>query len=160
MLEAFEELCNFLNDKNIVGEEGWSFNHPVCGFRPEQIERILELGKAGGPVQWLARLTEAERMAMIMAFMDWDRIRMREFRSRYPKSFMKWEPDEEEALLEMYSQKVSWRTLSSHFGRNINAIKLRLQHLGVDLGEEAGRARYLHRPGSRAAVAEGERMVE
>ena len=67
----------------------------------------------------------------------------------------------DEALLEMYAHKPSWRSLSSHFGRNINAIKLRLQHLGVDLGAEAGRARYLQRPGSRAAAAvEVERQVE
>ena len=160
MLEALEEVAGLLDDKEVAGEDGWSFNRSVCGFKPEQLEKISTMGKAGGPAVWLSCLTEGEKMAMMMAFMDWDRLRMQEFRSKYPKSFMKWEPDEEEALLEMYAHKPSWRALSSHFGRNINAIKLRLQHLGVDLGAEAGRARYLRRPGSHAAEAEAELQTE
>ena len=161
MLEALEELAGLLNDKEIAGEDGWAFNRSVCGFKPEQMEKVCTIGKAGGPATWLSCLTEGEKMAMLMSFMDWDRVRMQEFRSRYPKSFMKWEPAEEEALLEMYAHRPSWRALSSHFGRNINAIKLRLQHLGVDLGAEAGRARYLRRPGTNAAAAqEAERQTE
>ena len=160
MLEALEELAGLLDDKEVAGEEGWVFNRPACGFKPEQLEKVSAMGKAGGPAEWLSSLTEGEKMAMMMSFMDWDRLRMKEFRSRYPKSFMKWEPAEEEALLEMYAHKPSWRALSSHFGRNINAIKLRLQHLGVDLGAEAGRARYLHRPGSHAAAAGAEGLAE
>ena len=161
MLEAMEELSGLLNDKEIAGEEGWSFNRSVCGFKPEQLEKICTIEKAGGPVTWLSCLTEGEKMGLMMSFMDWDRLRMQEFRSRYPKSFTRWEPAEDEALLEMYAHRPSWRALSSHFGRNINAVKLRLQHLGVDLGAEAARARYLRRPGTRAAAAaEGERSVE
>ena len=156
MLEALEELSGLLNDREIAGEEGWSFNRSVCGFKPEQLEKISTIEKAGGPVTWLSCLTEGEKMGLMMSFMDWDRLRMQEFRSRYPKSFTKWDPSEDEALLEMYAHRPSWRALSSHFGRNINAVKLRLQHLGVDLGAEARRARYLRRPGTRAAVsAEG-----
>ena len=162
MLEAVEELSGLLNDKEIAGEEGWSFNRSVCGFKPEQMEKICTIVNAGGPVTWLSCLTEGEKNGLMMSFLDWDRLRMQEFRSRYPKSFTKWEPAEDEALLEMYAHKPSWRAMSSHFGRNINAIKLRLQHLGVDLGAEAGRARYLRRPGSHAAAATegGERQVE
>ena len=159
MLEAFEELSVFLNDRNLSGEEGWTFNRQVCGFRPEQMERIY--GMAGEPVAWLSGLTEGEKFALMMAFMDWDRLRMKEFRNRYPRSFTKWDPAEDEALLEMYPNRTSWRELSSHFGRNVNAVKLRLQHLGVDLGAEAGRARYLRRPGTRAAaMAEAGNKVE
>lgn len=152
MLEAFEELSDFLNDKGLSGAEGWTFNRQAGGFRPEQIEKIYEMGKAGEPVVWLSGLTEGERFALMMAFMDWDRLRMKEFRNRYPRSFTKWEPAEDEALLEMYPNRASWRELSSRFGRNVNAVKLRLQHLGVDLGAEAGRARYLRRPGTHAAA--------
>jgi hypothetical protein len=161
MLEAFEELSDFLNDEHLSGVEGWTFNRQVCGFRPEQMEKIYELAKSVDPVLWLSGLTEGEKFALMMAFMDWDRLRMKEFRTRYPRSFTKWEPAEDEALLEMYPQRTSWRELSSHFGRNVNAVKLRLQHLGVDLGAEAGRARYLRRPGTRAAaMAEAESKEE
>lgn len=161
MLEAFEELSDFLNDEHLSGVEGWTFNRQVCGFRPEQMEKIYEMAKSGEPVVWLTGLTEGEKFALMMAFMDWDRLRMKEFRAKYPRSFTKWEPAEDEALLEMYPQRTSWRDLSSHFGRNVNAVKLRLQHLGVDLGAEAGRARYLRRPGTRAAaMAEAESKEE
>ena len=153
MLEAFEELSDVLNEKDLSGEEGWTFNRSVCSFRPEQVEKIMEIGKFREPVVWLSSLTEGEKMAMMMAFMDWDRLRMQEFRDKYPRSFTKWEPAEDEALLEMYSRRLPWQAISGHFGRNVNAVKLRLQHLGVDLGAEAGRARYLRRPGSRAAAA-------
>ena len=161
MLEAFEELSDYLNDEHLSGAEGWTFNRQVCGFRPEQMEKIYEMAKSGEPVVWLTGLTEGEKFALMMAFMDWDRLRMKEFRNRYPRSFTKWEPAEDEALLEMYPQRTSWRELSSHFGRNVNAVKLRLQHLGVDLGAEAGRARYLRRPGTHAAaVAAAENKEE
>ena len=29
MLEAFEELSDFLNDKGLSGAEGWTFNRPA-----------------------------------------------------------------------------------------------------------------------------------
>ena len=60
----------------------------------------------------------------------------------------------------MYAGGSTWRALSNHFGRNVNAIKLRLQHLGIDLGADAASARFPRRtviaaPRGQAAQAPG-----
>ena len=145
MLDALTELSEYLNGVGEEAGDGLLFDRPVCGFRPEQLEKVCAMGKENKLVSWMSVLPEVERMALMMSFLDWDRLRLQEFRQKYPKSFTKWEADEDEALLEMYPKKKSWRELSSHFGRNVNAVKLRLQHLGVDLGAEAGRARFMRR---------------
>jgi hypothetical protein len=142
MLEALTEVCDFLKVEEAENDEGWAFDRSVCGFKPAQLSGVYAHGKDGDLVSWVAELPEVERMGLLMAFLDWDRVRMLDFRTRYPNSFMRWEQADDESLLEMYASKPSWSTLSRHFGRNVNAIKLRLQHLGVDLGSEAGRSRY------------------
>lgn len=125
--------------------EEWEFNRSVCGFRPEQLERVILNRDSDGLRNWLSEIPEQDRLSLLMALMDWERMRMKDFRTRYPNSFTKWSAADDETLLELYSGGTSWRTLSDHFGRNVNAIKLRLQFLGVDLGAEAGRPRFPRR---------------
>ena len=141
MMDALTELNEVLNN-DLQPDEGWEFDRAVCGFRPEQLEKVYLCGDAERMVHWVSGMAEQERMSLLVAFLNWDKLRMNDFRSRYPNSFTKWMPADDEALLEMYGSGRTWRTMSDHFGRNVNAIKLRLQHLGVDLGAEAAHSRF------------------
>ena len=146
MIEALDELAGYLNTDEFIDADGWEFDRDVCGFRHEQLEKVFLSGGGERLLHWVAGMQEQERLSLLMAFLNWDRLRMNDFRAKYPNSFQKWAPADDEALLEMYKSGSSWRTLSDHFGRNVNAIKLRLQRLGIDLGAEAGRPRFPQRP--------------
>ncbi len=151
MIEALDDVAGFLNNDDCVGQDGWDFDRDTGGFRREQLEKVFLSGGGDRLLHWVAGMQEQDRMSLLMAFLNWDRLRMNDFRARYPNSFQKWAPSDDEALLEMYRSGSSWRTMSDHFGRNVNAVKLRLQHLGVDLGADAGRTRFPR----RQAVAPG-----
>ena len=146
----FDALCDVSAWLNAYGDDEaveWEVDRQVCGFSREQLVKVLSGTDEGKIRLMLAEMPEFERLSLIMSFLNWDSLRIQNFRSRYPNSFMKWSPEDDEALMEMYSAGKSWRALSDRFGRNINAVKLRLQHLGVDLGAEAGRPRFnQHRP--------------
>ena len=145
MMDALKDVSEWMNADECSGMDGWEFDRDVCGFRQEQLEKVFISGGGDRLLHWVAGMQEQDRLSLLMSFLDWDRLRMNDFRARYPNSFLKWSGSDDEALLEMYSSGSSWRTLSNHFGRNVNAIKLRLQHLGVDLGADAGRSRFPRR---------------
>ncbi len=145
MMDALRDVSEWMNADECSGMDGWEFDKDVCGFRQEQLEKVFISGGGDRLLHWVAGMQEQDRLSLLMSFLDWDRLRMNDFRARYPNSFLKWSGSDDEALLEMYSSGSSWRTLSNHFGRNVNAIKLRLQHLGIDLGADAGRSRFPRR---------------
>jgi len=145
MLDALTEVHKALEEELPGAYEGWSFDRNVCGFRPEQMEKVATSGGPERLIQWFASMDEQEKMSLLMSFLDWERLRLNDFRARFPNSYQKWSAADDEALLEMYSTGSSWGTLSDHFGRNVNAVKLRLQYLGVDLGAEAARPRFPRR---------------
>ncbi len=145
MMDALRDVSEWMNIDECSGLDGWEFDRDVCGFRQEQLEKVFISGGGDRLLHWVAGMQEQDRLSLLMSFLDWDRLRMNDFRARYPNSFLKWSSSDDEALLEMYSSGSSWRTLSNQFGRNVNAIKLRLQHLGIDLGADAGRSRFPRR---------------
>ena len=124
-----------------------SFNRQACGLAPFLLKQIYEQTSAGTLENWLAEDAGNDRYRKISDFLDLYRIQLDGFRSRYPKAFQKWMPEEDTELLRLYHQaadsggKVRWHDLERRFGRNSNALRLRLGKLGVDLGEETGTPR-------------------
>lgn len=145
MMDALTDVIVFLNSDTVEGFDGWDFDRAVCGFRPDQMEKLVRKGSAEDLLSWVSMMAEQEKLSLLMAFLDWERLRLNDFRARYPNSFLKWSLADDEELRAMYAAGSSWRTMSARFGRNVNAIKLRLQHLGVDLGAEAARPRFPRR---------------
>lgn len=145
LMDALEEVVFILNGEASGADEGLEFDKRTCGFRPEQLERIAKCENPEKLLHWVSGMSEQERLSLLMAFLNWDEIRMREFRARFPNSFVKWSSSDDDELRRMYASGSTWRSLSNHFGRNVNAIKLRLQHLGIDLGAEAASARFPRR---------------
>ena len=115
---------------------------------PELMEPVSALiDDAGDLAEWLTSGAAGNKITCISQFLNLNAMQMQELRVRFPRAFMKWTDDEDRALLSLYQEataqgkKVGWGELARTFGRNTNALRLRLEHLGVDLGDEAGQPR-------------------
>lgn len=153
MLDAFREVGAFLAETEEAEGVVLEFDKGAGAFKPADLENALVHWRKQDLVEWFIGLSELERTTLIMKFLDYDRLRIQEFRARYPKAFMKWSAEEDAELSAMYSGQCSWREMSARFGRNTNALKLRLERLGFDLGANAGRSRFHPRPQPGAGSA-------
>ena len=115
------------------------FSRSVCGLSRETLRSVASYN--GMIEEWLEASEAAVRNKLLLEFIGADKMRMESFMARYPKAFSKWSEDEDDELRKRFEQGCSWSNLSDFFGRNENAIKLRLQKFGYDLGSESGRPR-------------------
>ncbi len=160
MYEAFLEIGRILNtpDSDAPGEAQAGSLAPapiqaVSGMSAFALRQIQHHAAAGDLADWLAGGADKDKCLYLRDFLNLGKLQAEELRQRYPKAFTKWTDDQDQALLAEYQRaaeggrRVDWKKLSEPFGRNVNAIKLRLERLGVDLGAEAGHSR---RPGGPA----------
>jgi len=158
MYEAFLEIGRILNTPEDAADGSQAVGapvpgHSVGGLSTFALRQIQHHAAAGDLADWLAGGADKDKCLYLRDFLNLGKLQAEELRLRYPKAFTKWTDDQDQALLAEYRQaaeggkSVNWRQLSEPFGRNVNAIKLRLEHLGVNLGAEAGRSR---RPGGPA----------
>ena len=144
MQEAFTEVGNLLIRSSRESGKKLTFDKQVCGLAPFLLKRIYEQTTAGELEGWLAGNPDNDRYRRFSDFLDLFRMQQEDFRTRFPKAYQKWTPEEDAELLRQYAiasdgeKKVHWGELGQSFGRNANAIKLRLGRLGINLGEEAG----------------------
>ena len=119
----------------------------VAGLSPRTLQLIRQHHDAGDLAEWLAAGAGGTKSICISQFLNLNALQMQELRARFPRAFTKWAAEEDQTLLAQYQdattqgQKVNWGALAGRFGRNVNALKLRLEHLGVDLGPDAGHSR-------------------
>ena len=119
----------------------------VAGLSPRTLQLIRQHHDAGDLAEWLAAGAGGTKSICISQFLNLNALQMQELRARFPRAFTKWAAEEDQTLLAQYQdataqgQKVNWGALAGRFGRNVNAIKLRLEHLGVNLGPDAGLSR-------------------
>ena len=119
----------------------------VAGLSPRTLQLIRQHHDAGDLAEWLAAGAGGTKSICISQFLNLNALQMQELRARFPRAFTKWAAEEDQTLLAQYQdataqgQKVNWGALAGRFGRNVNAIKLRLEHLGVNLGPDAGQPR-------------------
>lgn len=142
MEEAFERLGTLMVTAEKESTEMLEFDGGICGLPKELLEDIYTWSLAGNLPHWLASRSEAERESMTLAFLNLDGARRAEWRARFPNAFRKWQDEEDSLLLDQYRRGANWKELSTLFGRNVNAIKLRLGKLGIDLGADAGVRRF------------------
>ena len=62
--------------------------------------------------------------------------KMTELRKKYPKAYMPWSQDEDDALTIQFTKGVSQKQLSQDFGRQAGSIRMRLEKLGLIEPEE------------------------
>ena len=119
----------------------------VAGLSPRTLQLIRQHHDAGDLAEWLTTGAGGNKSTCISQFLNLNALQMQELRARFPRAFTKWAAEEDQTLLAQYQdataqdQKVNWGALAGRFGRNVNAIKLRLEHLGVNLGPDAGQPR-------------------
>lgn len=78
-----------------------------------------------------------DRSRLIMEFLGISSLRMKEFRAKYPNAYAKWDRTADAQLLEERRRGASLQHLAQTFGRNVNAIKIRLEKLGAGDAETA-----------------------
>lgn len=118
------------------------------GIPADILNKILAAADDDIP-EWLAIGADGNKFRYMMAFLDYSRMKKAESQRISPNAFSKWDFVADEALLEEYgsmassSEPVSWELLAKRMGRSVNAIKLRLEHLGVDLQpQDVGKSRF------------------
>lgn len=147
MHEAFLEIGALLSAPDGAGAPETAPAHAVAGLSSRTLQMIRQHHDAGDLAEWLTSGAEGNKSTCISQFLNLNAMQMQELRVRFPRAFMKWTDDEDRALLSLYQEataqgkKVGWGELARTFGRNANALRLRLEHLGVDLGDEAGQPR-------------------
>lgn len=145
MEDFFENLGEILGGIEEEEREILTIDRPVAGFTTTMLKTVKETYADGRIRDWMESVSEGEKAELLMAFLNFDRLRMDNFKERYPKAFRKWTEEEDSELLAAYNSNpggIRWGELSKKFGRNTNAIKLRLGKLGIELGDEAGHTRY------------------
>lgn len=151
LIEAFSDLGALMVLREKETGETLPAGKSVCGLSRERLRTIKEHSMPGSFDQYYSGLPEQEKMGWMMCFLDYDRIRREDFKSRFPNAFLKWTPEDDAELMEMFGNGAPWKFISERFGRNVNAVKIHIEKLGVDLGAEAGRRRY---PATRPASAD------
>ena len=158
MYEAFLEIGRILNTPEEAAGESQAGSAPVPalpvgGLSAFALRQIQHHAAAGDLADWLAGGADKNKCLYLRDFLNLGKLQAEELRLRYPKAFTKWTDDQDQALLANYREateggrSVNWRQFCEPFGRNVNAIKLRLERLGINLGAEAGHSR---RPGGPA----------
>lgn len=148
MHEAFLEIGVILSSQAADPDVSEALpDKPVSGLSAKTLQLIRQHHDTGDLAEWLSSNAGGNKSLIISQFLNLSALQMQELRTRFPRAFMKWEEGEDAALLSAYQeetaqgQKANWGRLVERFGRNSNALRLRLEHLGIDLGDEAGHSR-------------------
>ena len=156
MYKAFHDLGRVLAETEECAWADASSPAPVramCGLSARSLRLIQDHYEDEDLADWLDAGIDGERLLYLREFLNLNSLEMKELKIRHPKAFTKWTAEQEASLLASYREyaesgdQVPWWMLSLEYGRNVNAIKLRLEKLGVELGAEAGHPR---RPGGHA----------
>jgi hypothetical protein len=148
MHEAFLEIGVILSSQtDNPGAPNTLPDKPVSGLSTKTLQLIRQHHDTGDLAEWLSADAGGNKSIIISQFLNLSALQMQELRARFPRAFMKWEEGEDAALLSAYQEetaqgrKANFNRLAERFGRNANALRLRLEHLGIDLGDEAGVSR-------------------
>lgn len=160
MANAFQKIARVLLTEERLAGSDITFDKMVCGLSADAMKDILRHGENGDGKEWLEGLfmenpskpIGGQALRLLMEFLDFERMRMASFKAKYPNAFLKWKSEDDERLLKEYGEALvrnggtnitrsDWNRLSADFGRNVNAIRLRLGDLGLDLGKDAGQSR-------------------
>lgn len=154
--EALDGLMyeSFLQVGQALTEEGHDAEQlqAIGGLSSYALRQICQHTAAGNLADWLSAGADGDKSLYLRDFLNFSKLQMDELKGRYPRAFTKWTDAEDQALLARYQQeaqngqRVPWGTMAKQLGRNPNALRLRLEHLGIDLGPEAGRPRRVGGP--------------
>ena len=154
VIDIMTETCTAIGQMIVEYEEN-SWENLFMGDKStpwlteDELRLINEKSREGELQEWFRSLDNQRLVAMASRFLDFDKMRREAFRQKFPSSFKKWSEEDDAILRDMYESNCPWDEMSSFFGRNINAVKLRLQKLGFDLGPETAYPRFRTRNQSK-----------
>lgn len=125
ILEAFTEIADILDEGDVDELKG-----KVGGFTADQLREIKSHADRLELDSWI--VGEA-REDIELAFLDLNRMNISSFRKKFPNAYRKWTEDEDKDLVRLYNEGMAWPDMSLRFGRNVNALKIRLQTLGFEI---------------------------
>lgn len=139
--ETKETIADFLD--MFEKEEGEiQFNHSIGGVWGNTIMKIKEDRKAGKDFgEALDEITASE----LMEFIGFGALNMSSLREKYPNAFRPWTAELDAKLEEMWAAGTSYKDLVKAFGRNENAIKVRVVRLELE-------EKYGERPTGKISV--------
>jgi len=111
MIDFFENLGRVLY---LIEEEelmALVFDKPVSGIPASLMETAKERFFTGKTREWMDEAGNGERAEMLMAFLNFDQLKMDNFKCRYPNAFHKWTEKDDAALLSAYNSfpgKIRW----------------------------------------------------
>ena len=145
MLDTFEDI-----GKVLLSSEVDYTHHTISGLSPSTLQQIKMHAEAQDLENWLLSCPPGEKAQLLQDFLNTGKLHMDAIRGRYPRAFQKWTEEEDKSLLEAYHNRadiglpILWGDFSERFGRNPNALKIRLERLGETLppGESAQPGRF------------------
>lgn len=132
MTDAFEDIRAYLNEwEKTTGEV---LTEKGCdGISTRTLKQLSQCGTDD-----LDKLIcGPDRSKFIMEFLGINSLRIKEFRAKYPNAYAKWDRTADVQLLEERRRGASLQQLAQTLGRNVNAIKIRLEKLGAGDDETA-----------------------
>lgn len=139
--DTFGELGDMMLKYEKMDGERVDFRRAVAGVPASILNEIRDHAEAGDLHYWMTEGGEGRSARLKLAFLNANSLSAKDFREKFPNAFCKWTEADDARLKEMWEAGTPWVEMSNIFGRNVNALKLRLQRLGVDLGPDAGRPR-------------------
>ena len=141
LADAVNTFCDEYDEQIKSTGEKYVFEKAVSGFTPEQLNLFVEKYYAEGVDEWIESGADGMLDDLIIRFMNFREMNRNGLRQRFPCTFLKWTPQDDEDLRAIWirtdQDNVKWEDLEEMFGRPRNAIKIRLEKLGFTLADPA-----------------------
>ena len=122
----FEAFCDIYN--SIMEQPDCTFTGSIAGLSKEVLNTLKDIQSERG---LLEEISGPRKARYTLAFLNYDQRVRDAFVSRYPSAYLKWTEKEEDELRDMISRSFSWTSISEKLHRNVNAIKIRAEKLGL-----------------------------
>lgn len=143
MAEAFRDISDLLHTEEKSADIVLQYDSSVSGIWPSTLRDIHDLMLGEDRAEVLLHSSDSATVqGYMLEFLNFAAMRRNIARSNNPKAFSKWSESDDRDLERMWSEHRPWSEISRSLGRGTNALKLRLEHLGHDLGPDSGHSIY------------------
>ena len=141
LADSINAICDEYDEQLKSTGEKYEFTKPIAGFTPEQLNLFVEKYYAEGVEEWIDDGADGMLDDLVLRFMHFREKNRAGVRNRFPCTFQKWSPQDDEDLRAIWTRtdqsNPNWPDLEEMFGRPRNAIKIRLEKLGFTLSDPA-----------------------
>lgn len=120
-----EELVDVFKSNSVSEQHLMELDASVAGVRKAT---LIDLFRNSSDI---TSLVNRQKASLEFEFLDVESLTKKAVRLHFPNAFKKWEREDDELLSKLYSDGASWGEISKQMSRNINALKLRAEKLGI-----------------------------